>query len=206
MRVIAGRYRGRRLQAPAGTTTRPITDRVKETLFNILGSRWGTPGALPDIAVIDVFAGPGSLGIEALSRGARICTFVERDRRALRTLRENLTTLEAGTTGTILADNAWTMRPPCAAGSVGLIFVDPPYRDTARAARVLDLLERLAPLLSADGWLVYRHPIETTLDPTPLRGLRFVEERTYARMQIMFFTPADATTTPDVSVNPSPSP
>lgn len=83
MRVISGTAKGRRLKSP-GTATRPITDRVKENLFNILGTR------VLDANVLDLFAGTGSVGIEALSRGARSATFVEVDRDALRALRENL--------------------------------------------------------------------------------------------------------------------
>lgn len=96
MRVISGTAKGRRLKSP-GTATRPITDRVKENLFNILGAR------VLDANVLDLFAGAGSVGIEALSRGARSATFVEVDRNALRALRENLTL-------TRLADRAKIVR------------------------------------------------------------------------------------------------
>ena len=73
MRVVAGQFRGRSLDAPEGLTTRPMTDRAKETLFNILGSRCAMPGELPDFDVLDLFAGTGGLGFVALSRGARSC-------------------------------------------------------------------------------------------------------------------------------------
>src|SRR6266542_119913 len=84
MRVIAGSARGRPLVAPRGTGTRPITDRVKETLFGILGER------VLDAAVLDLYAGSGAIGIEALSRGAASCEFVEHDRPAVAAIRENL--------------------------------------------------------------------------------------------------------------------
>ena len=84
MRVIAGTARGRPLVAPRGAHTRPITDRVKETLFGILGDR------VLDARFLDLFAGSGSVGIEALSRGAASCDFVEHDRRAVAAIRENL--------------------------------------------------------------------------------------------------------------------
>ena len=119
MRVIAGRFRGRTLDAPPGQSTRPITDRAKETLFNVLGHRFALPGCLPGFVVLDVFAGTGSLGLEALSRGAAACTFVEQDRRALRYLRQNIARLGADGACTVLTDNAWTMRPPPWRGNAG---------------------------------------------------------------------------------------
>ena len=174
VRVIAGQYRGRSLAAPPGLTTRPITDRVKETLFNILGHRFALPGELPAFAVLDLFSGPGSLGLEALSRGAAACTFVERDRAALRCLRQNITTLQVGAAATIRTDNAWTMRPPQPPAGFGLIFVDPPYRETEDPWRVLDLLERLAPSLSPDGVLVFRQAAQT---PSPVVQSSSSEDR-----------------------------
>ena len=173
------------LEAPPGQTTRPITDRVKETLFNILGHRFAAPGELPAFAVLDVFSGPGSLGIEALSRGARSCIFVERDRAVLRSLRQNIRTLRLDGVATVLADNAWTMRPPLPPGGFGLVFVDPPYRDSQEPLRVLDLLERLAPSVAADGLLVLRHEASAT-PPTDeqLHGLRCADERHIGRMRL----------------------
>lgn len=184
MRVIAGQFRGRTLTAPPGCTTRPITDRIKETLFNILGHRHGTPGGLPALDVLDVFAGSGSLGIEALSRGARACVFVERDRRALRVLRENLEHVGVRASTRIVAENAWTMRPPENPGGFGLVFVDPPYRDSAEALRAADLLSRLAPSLAAEGLIVFRQ--ETSAPPLgELPTLQIVDEREYGRMRIV---------------------
>lgn len=190
MRVIAGKFRGRLLTPPEGRGTRPITDRVKETLFNILGHRCGTPGYLPDFEVLDVFAGTGGLGIEALSRGARRCTFVERERRALRVLRDNLTALDLGAAAPVLADNAWTMRPPPVPGGYGLMFVDPPYRDSADLLRAADLLERLAPALAADGVLVFRYEAAGTPFPfDALRSLRRVDERRCGHMCLVLLAP-----------------
>ena len=209
MRVIAGLFRGRLLEAPPGRTTRPMTDRVKETLFNILGHRFATPGELPGFAVLDVFCGPGSLGIEALSRGAGACTFVERDRTALRSLRQNIQNLRIGDQCAVLPDNAWSMRPPHAPAGFGLIFVDPPYHDAEDPLRVADLLERLAPSLAADGLIVLRH--EARSNPpatTDLRSLHCVDERIIGRMRLLFLTrtPDPATRTPEPDSRPPPSP
>ena len=186
MRVIAGKLRGSLLAAPPGRTTRPITDRVKESLFNIVGHRFGTPGVLPDIAVLDLFAGSGAFGIECLSRGARSCLFVERDQHTLRVLRANLEKLRLTAVARIAADNAWTMRiPPAVPDGYGLIFVDPPYRDVADAHRVLDLLERSGPRLSEEGLLVFRYAWSTEFSTEPLRSLRYVDERRFGTMRVL---------------------
>ncbi len=186
MRVIAGVFRGRSLSRPPGHTTRPITDRVKETLFNILGHRLAQPGELPAFDVLDVFAGPGSLGIEAVSRGARRCVFVERDQQALRSLRDNLRRLHLEDNCTILTDNAWTMRPPASAAGFGLIFVDPPYQAADSPLRVMELLERLAPSLAPGGLLVFRHSTRSPAIPTEeLRGLELVDERVFRYMRLL---------------------
>lgn len=190
MRVIAGTFRGRSLDAPPGRTTRPITDRVKETLFNIVGHRLGLPGELPAVAVLDVFAGPGSLGIEALSRGARSCTFIERDRAALRSLRQNIRALGLEHACTIWADNAWTLRWPRPAGGFQLVFIDPPYRAADDPLRLADLLERLAGSLTPDALVVYRR--EAAVPPQwgdELRSLQVVDERVIGHMRLVFLAP-----------------
>ena len=186
MRVIAGRFRGRLLEPPAGMKTRPITDSVKETLFNILGHRFGSVGGLPCFDVLDVFAGTGSLGIEALSRGARSCVFVERDRAALRGLRTNLERIGLQDSSTVLADNAWSLRPPAVPDGFGLVFVDPPYRDSADPLRMIDLLERLRPGVGPEGLLVLRQEKRYPLPVAELRTLVCVDERTCARMRLLF--------------------
>lgn len=123
MRVIAGSLGGRRLKAPAGRRTRPTSERVREALFSMLPS-------LAGMRVLDVFAGSGALGIEALSRGAGRAVFIERDALALRVLRENLTALELG------ADRAEVRRAEAARAlqtarerkeTYDLLFIDPPY-------------------------------------------------------------------------------
>jgi 16S rRNA (guanine966-N2)-methyltransferase len=108
VRVIAGSARGRPLKAPPGSTTRPTSDRVREALFSALG------GAVPGTAVLDLYAGSGALGIEALSRGAACAVLVERDRRAARTIAENLD--RAG-----VADRATVVRAPCAMARKSLL-------------------------------------------------------------------------------------
>jgi 16S rRNA (guanine966-N2)-methyltransferase len=121
MRVVAGEFRGRRLVAPEGDTTRPTTDMVREAMFNSLASMGIVDGA----EVIDLFAGSGALGIEALSRGAAHCTFVERDRAALTALRANHDTLGLRDRATVAQSDAvaWSAAPRQA----DLALIDPPY-------------------------------------------------------------------------------
>jgi 16S rRNA (guanine(966)-N(2))-methyltransferase RsmD len=193
MRVVAGNLRGSILEAPPGQHTRPITDRVKESLFNVLGHRLGMPGLLPDIAVLDLFAGSGALGIECLSRGARSCLFVERDRRTLRVLRANIDKLRLSNVARIAAENAWTMRIPAAADEgYGLIFVDPPYRDVADAQRMLDLLERVAVRLSEKGLVVFRMATSQEFSAEASRSLCCVDDRVFGGMRILLLQRSDA--------------
>lgn len=129
MRIIAGEFRGRRLAAlgkgDAGAHLRPTTDRVRESLFSILaGGRFGDP--LEDAVVLDLFAGTGALGLEALSRGARQATFVDDGRVAQKLLAENIRELAVKDRATVLRVNA-TRLPPCGGTAATLVFLDPPY-------------------------------------------------------------------------------
>ena len=135
MRVIAGQWRGRPLIAPQGEATRPTADRVREALFSMLASRLGS---FEDLAVADLFAGSGALGIEALSRGAASCLFVEQDRAALDALRANLAKL--GVKGDVRAGSVMALPP--APKPLDLILMDPPY-GTGAGVVALDRLARL---------------------------------------------------------------
>lgn len=155
MRVVAGELGGRRLVAPDGTSTRPTTDRVREAVFNSLGSAGLLDGAL----VADLFAGSGAIGIEALSRGAERCVFVERDRAALRALDENLDTLELRDRSKVMSADAVSSATSIEAD---IVFADPPY-DFDDWATLLSRLE--VPMVIAesgfeiaapDGWTVTR--------------------------------------------------
>jgi 16S rRNA (guanine966-N2)-methyltransferase len=143
MRVVAGAARGRRLVAPAGSTVRPTADRVKEALFSSL-----SPGLI-GASVLDVFAGSGALGLEALSRGATHVTFVEQDRRALDALRTNIATVALPGTEVLAGDARRVLAGATAlAGSpFDLVLLDPPYAlDEPTLAEVLGaLVGHLAP-------------------------------------------------------------
>jgi 16S rRNA (guanine966-N2)-methyltransferase len=159
MRIIAGQFRGRRLLGPAdATTTRPITDRVKESLFNRLQSL----GVLGEGRVLDLFCGTGSMGIEALSRGATHCTFVDQDRQAIETLKKNLEQLQLEKTA-YQARQASVFSPVWQAGlapeSIALAFIDPPYPVAeADPQQVLTLVENLGPSFEDGGVGVVRTP------------------------------------------------
>ncbi len=134
MRIIAGDWRGRKLVAPKGETTRPTADRTRERLFSMLTSRLGD---FADLQVLDLFSGSGALGLEALSRGAAHCTFVEQDREALKALDKNIETLDAKADvriGSVLA--LGPARKP-----YDLVLMDPPY-ETGAGAVALDKLGR----------------------------------------------------------------
>ncbi len=124
MRVVAGELRGRRINAPLGKKTRPTTDKAREATFNALGSLGVVVGA----RVIDAFAGSGALGIEALSRGAEHCTFIERDREALEVLRENLETLGLVEKSTVVRGDVLTNIG--LVRNASLVLADPPYEFT----------------------------------------------------------------------------
>lgn len=140
MRIIAGEWRGRKLRAPEGETTRPTADRTRETLFSMLASRLGS---FDGLAVADLFAGSGALGLEALSRGAASAIFVEQDAAALRALRANIAALRAQPRCEVRACSVMTLGP--AKRPVDLLLLDPPY-ETGAAAVALDKLRRL-------GWI-----------------------------------------------------
>ena len=128
MRIIGGKWRGRRLAVPEGRTVRPTIDRVRESLFNVIEHGRHTNGAgspLPGIRVLDGFAGTGALGLEALSRGAAHITFIESDRAALAVLETNIAELGAAAETTVL--RADCLAPPRATEACGLILLDPPY-------------------------------------------------------------------------------
>ena len=171
MRIIAGQWRGRKLTAPPGEATRPTADRVRETLFSMLASRLGSFAGL---SVADLFAGSGALGLEALSRGAERCLFVENDAVALRALRANIAALHAQPSSDVRAVSVLALGP--APQPLDLILLDPPYRLGAGAV-ALDRLMRL-------GWLGQSTLIvlETAADEAvAIKGLAVATERRVGR-------------------------
>lgn len=153
--MVAGELRGRKLAAPVGEATRPTTDKVREAVFNALTSL----DVIVDARVADLFAGSGALGIEALSRGAAHCTFVERDRAALEAIDENLAVLGLRDRSRVRVGDAVALARSVDAE---LVFADPPY-DFVAWPRLLDgiradlvVAEAPAAVEAADGWEVGR--------------------------------------------------
>ncbi|HEX5896848.1 MAG TPA: 16S rRNA (guanine(966)-N(2))-methyltransferase RsmD [Thermoleophilaceae bacterium] len=172
MRVVAGEFKGRRLRAPRGSGTRPTADRVREALFSMLGDVSGA-------RVLDLYAGSGALGIEALSRGAESALFVERDRQALAALRRNLDAV--GVDAEVRSQDAlrFIARPE---GVFDLVFCDPPYDDAPRVAAALS--EALPAITGENARIVTesdkRNPL---ILPLPL-----VVERAYGDTRIAIHT------------------
>ena len=191
MRIIAGKWRSRRLVRPETELTRPMPDRVKETVFNILGHHYQTPGELPAIHVADVFAGSGSMGLEALSRGARRCVFYERGRAALEALRANIEALAVGESATIVTTNAWTSAHTDPAGRpFDLILLDPPYRDSADATptgKVPTFLRRVVADPDSPLLVVVHHQGDKAFSPETDSSWRIVDERLIGSNRITVF-------------------
>jgi 16S rRNA (guanine(966)-N(2))-methyltransferase RsmD len=176
MRVVAGVARGIALSSPRGDGTRPITDRVKETLFAILGDR------VIEAQVLDLYAGSGAIGIEALSRGAAHATFVERGRRALAAIHANLERTRLTRDATVVAADVvgFLTAPPTR--RYGLAFLDPPYEERA----ILAPLQRLTWHLAPGATVVVKHFWRTEL--TLPADLVRVRERRFGETTLTFLS------------------
>ena len=175
MRVVAGVARGVPLTAPRDPGTRPITDRVKETLFGILGER--VPGA----RVLDLYAGSGAIGIEALSRGAVDATFVERALPALRALRANLERTRLGEQSHVEAREVERFLRDTTDQVWDLVFLDPPYEERAIVAP----LRAVVPHLARDATLVVKHFWRAELPE--VEGLETVRQRRFGETMLTFW-------------------
>lgn len=173
MRIVAGSAKGRRLIVPDGTTTRPTTDRVREATFNALFSL----EAIEGMRFVDLFAGSGALGLEALSRGAAHVMFVERDRAALAALRTNVETLRFDDQATVIATES--MRWLASAGHHDVILADPPYDFAAwdelleAADASLLVAESNDPITAAGDWEIQRERTYGSTVVTILSGPAF---------------------------------
>lgn len=175
MRIIAGTWRGRPLAAPTGQGTRPTSDRAREGLFSMLQSRLGT---FEGLAVADLFAGTGALGLEALSRGAASCLFVEQDRAASEILKRNIAALGAGERAQVRAQDATRV----SGGPWHLVFLDPPY-GSGLGLRALESLVAAGAL--APGALV---SLETGRgEEIGAPGLEIEAERSYGKANLTLF-------------------
>jgi 16S rRNA (guanine(966)-N(2))-methyltransferase RsmD len=182
MRVIAGTAKGRVLRSPRGRDTRPITDRAKESLFNILVPR------IPGSRFLDLFAGTGGVGIEALSRGSAHVTFVERSAAAVADIRHNLGVTHLAANAEVAVADVFTyLRSDPSPFDV--IFLAPPQW-LGLWTRTVQLLDQRPGWLAPDGVVVVQHdPSEST--DVPLQHLRMSGERTYGRVRFTFFSQRD---------------
>jgi 16S rRNA (guanine(966)-N(2))-methyltransferase RsmD len=179
MRVIAGTAKGRVLRSPRSRDTRPITDRAKESLFGILGPR------IPGSRFLDLFAGTGGVGIEALSRGCAHATFVERSARAVAVIRHNLAATHLTANAEVVTADVFTyLRGDTAPFDV--VFVAPPQW-LGLWPRAVQLLDRRPGWLAAEAVVVAQHDPSETAD-IQTQHLRVSSERTYGRVRFTFFT------------------
>lgn len=181
MRVITGSAKGRTLFGVPGDSTRPITDRVKEALFSILAAQ----DAIAGCRFLDLFGGTGSVGIEALSRGAAAAVFCEKDRRALTILHKNLTLTNLADQARVVAGDAFAFLQRTDEASFDLIYIAPPqYRQWWEKA--LLLLDERPSLLAANGQIIVQiHPKED--HALPLRSFGRLEERVYGSTLLVFY-------------------
>lgn len=189
-----------------------MTDRIREAIFDILGSRYGTPGALPPLVVGDVFCGGGSLGLEALSRGAVKAAFYDRNVEALRVLKENLNRLQVGPEGVVVATDVWrsAVRSPPRFGPLDLIFLDPPFadaRELSNRSRMAGLLRRLGAgtSTSPQTLVVFRHEERVHVPPVAGKYWNVELQRTYGRNTLTLLhrgdAPADETDVAEMSAS-----
>jgi 16S rRNA (guanine966-N2)-methyltransferase len=181
VRIIAGEFRGRKLLAPISDATRPITDRAKQSLFDILSP------LIPDSVVYDCFSGTGSMGLECLSRGAGFATFFEQDRTALQQLKQNIESLHVADRCRVIGGDLFRWfdakaAESASAGVASIVFLDPPYRMlNTDVAKLQSLAMRLGSHLAPEGIVVFRHDAADHLE---LPGLVRYDQRDYGSMAI----------------------
>jgi 16S rRNA (guanine966-N2)-methyltransferase len=177
VRIIAGSRKGARIFAPKGLDTRPTSDRVREAAFTLI-----PPGYLEDATVLDLFAGSGAMGLEALSRGAAKATFVENDRDACRTINRNLDKLSLDNATVLCQDALTALRADARAGTrYDLVLVDPPYRRFSSLQNAL--IQHLPEVLAPDGLLL----VETAAAEEPELPLTMRTTRRYGSARLTLF-------------------
>jgi len=179
MRVISGSAKGRRLDSVPGDSTRPITDRVKESLFNIIGPE------IQNSKFLDLFAGTGGVGIEALSRGAEFSLFIDLNRRAIKTVHTNLKITQLADRAQVIQGNAFAILGGPASDQYDYIYIAPPQYK-GMWLKVLEILDTHQDWLSPDGWVIVQiHPKEFI--PHNLAHLVEFDRRIYGSTLLLFF-------------------
>jgi len=186
MRVIAGEFRSRRLISVEGLETRPTPDRLRESLFNVLGA------SVEGCVFLDAYAGTGAVGIEALSRGARRAIFLEKSRKAVETIRKNLESLKIAARAHIIQGSA-----PLHIGewNADIVFVDPPYEKHREYQACLDVLESKPPALA-----VFQHSARLAL-PELAGPMRIVRRVKHGDNALSFYKPAASEHGPEIRIS-----
>lgn len=180
MRIVAGKFRGKALNSPSDDAIRPTADRVRESMFNILASRIGP--VFEGVRVLDLFAGTGALGLEALSRGASHVTFVEVGAEGRGLIRDHIEAFGAGGVTKLLRRDATDLGTPGTFGQFNLVFLDPPYGQ--------GLGEKALAGIAANGWLapdatiVFEESVDATVELPP--GFTLDDRREYGAAAVHF--------------------
>ena len=179
MRVIAGSARRLKLVTPEGLNTRPTGDQIKETLFNML-----MPYIFDDTKFLDLFAGSGQIGIEALSRGAEYACFADNDRRSIECINENLTTTKLSDKAKVLAGDCFSVIRQLSGSKFDIIFMDPPYDMGAEA----DILKALTyeKLLADDALIVIEAKLNRDFGFAEDLGFNIIKEKEYKTSKHVF--------------------
>lgn len=187
MRITGGLHRSRSLRAPRGVETRPTSDRVREAVFGILDSA----GAVEEARVLDLYAGTGALGLEAVSRGAAHATLVERGRDALLAIKANVEALGMGEQIRVIPKAVERALPLLKEGAFQLVFCDPPYADVSSGALALALAPLVAStVIDPEARIVVEH---ATADPPPtLPGLSLEDTRRYGDTTVSFYVKSES--------------
>ena len=184
-RIIAGTHRSRALETIEGMSTRPYTDRVKESVFNIL------QGHIEGANVLDLFSGIGTMGLEAVSRGAASVLMVERDRRVYAALERNIDLLGADDVAIALQGDALSTLPMLRSPRpLHVVFIDPPFammEDDRARPRVFEQIQRLAELVDPEGFIILRTPLKHPRVDHAIAGLVGPEVRTYRKQHSVLF-------------------
>lgn len=181
MRIISGQYKGRKLTPPTGKDIRPTSDRTRESVFNLLMHGAYAGEAIIDQHVVDLCCGTGAMGLEALSRGARVATFIDQDKRSLELARQNVTHCGANAAAQFVAADA--TRLPTAREAAALVLMDAPYDSPILGAAYQSL--------RAGGWLVAGSLLvaeQAHFTPAPaLDGAELIDERKYGKAKVLVY-------------------
>ncbi|WP_422445925.1 16S rRNA (guanine(966)-N(2))-methyltransferase RsmD [Thermoanaerobacterium sp. DL9XJH110] len=179
MRIIGGFYRGRKIKSPAGTDTRPTPDMVREALFNIISP------VVADSVFLDIYAGTGAVGLEALSRGARFTAFIEKDAAACRLIKDNLANLGLRNKALVIKSDALEGLKKLEKNglSFDIIFMDPPYHKNMTGCCLTHLIN--SGLIKAGGVVIVQHSEDEKVEQA---GFCCIKKRRYGRTMLTFFT------------------